>query len=234
MDTPWYGVAAEATPDVKISDGKDLQWLIKMSGAIKLRTAWKTQFRKKLEETDDPQERANLETTERAKWTKFVIGIMEEANLPIVTQSAATLDPGLTLSRCVGTTRSSTIRKRVKEWLQTRTWLLATSGKPCAASKPESVIAALSFLEKCGSVEGGERISEGPLLLKCLDNIKMELAVHKSPTKKAGLFPVVIVVALELYVLDRQQPRYKRCLAWVRLVKLWTAARFDDLSGLSH
>ena len=100
--------------------------------------------------------------------------------------------------------------------------------RPCAYSKPENVVSALASLEKCGAVGPQDRLSTQTLLLRFLDNIKMELATSRGLTRKAGLFTLSIVVALEFYVMDRTVPRYKRCLAWIRLVKLWTSARFDD------
>ena len=42
----------------------------------------------------------------------------------------------------------------------------------------------------------------------------------------------VMVMALELYVGDLTWPTYKRALAWVKLLRIWTVMRQDDTQGL--
>ena len=62
----------------------------------------------------------------------------------------------------------------------------------------------------------------------------MDLEGGAPATKKASLLPLKLIGALELLVVDVSQQRYVRGLAFYKLLKLWTAARSHDLSGLNR
>ena len=46
------------------------------------------------------------------------------------------------------------------------------------------------------------------------------------------MYMSVMVMALEVYVGDLTLLTYKRALAWVKLLRFWTAMRQDDTQGL--
>eukprot|EP00971_Amphidinium_carterae_P305936 6079622-Amphidinium_carterae.1 len=50
--------------------------------------------------------------------------------------------------------------------------------------------------------------------------------------RRAPLFALAMMASLELYVTSTR-PKYKRALAWVRLVKCWGCLRSDDIMGVS-
>ena len=51
-------------------------------------------------------------------------------------------------------------------------------------------------------------------------------------TRKAPPTTLAIVVAMECKVVDVQAPEFIGMFAWYRLVRAWTAMRFDDHRGL--
>ena len=46
--------------------------------------------------------------------------------------------------------------------------------------------------------------------------------------RKALTFPAMIVLSLELLIVDDEVSKYRRVYAWVTLVRVWAALRFDD------
>ena len=56
-------------------------------------------------------------------------------------------------------------------------------------------------------------------------------------TRKAPPTTLALVVAMECKVVDSEAPKFIGMFAWYRLVRAWTAMRFDDHRGagaLSH
>ena len=148
--------------------------------------------------------------------------------------------------------RASTIHKRVREWAKYRRWLegiqrvgwpeelphvvdylmdLRETGAPF--SVPRAFGAALSFFEKAAGLPPGGRLSEDPTYRKALDQVIRDKEMLAKERKVAPLYPVKVIIALELLVVDEEQPELMRFMAWVKLFKIWTASRTGDLMGLS-
>ena len=53
-------------------------------------------------------------------------------------------------------------------------------------------------------------------------------------TKKASPFPLMIALALEDLVMREQEASYARWYAWLKLLKLWAALRWDDVQGIPN
>ena len=52
------------------------------------------------------------------------------------------------------------------------------------------------------------------------------------PRRLARPQPLLLIIALELWVMNRNAARYTRAFAWTKLLKFWTSSRSDDLLGL--
>ena len=139
-----------------------------------------------------------------------------------------------------------------REWRKVRAFSLGVAGEPwpphigivldyvqertqepCARTVPAAILGALGFMEKSGGVALGDRMANQQTLKNMVNQSVMDLESGAAPTKKAPLLPSVLVGALELLVLDAAQPLFARGMAWYKLLKVWTACRCHDLSGLS-
>ena len=50
--------------------------------------------------------------------------------------------------------------------------------------------------------------------------------------KRAPLYPVIVLVAIERVVLDNSEPTGLRVYAWAKLVKVWASLRWSDLQAI--
>ena len=71
------------------------------------------------------------------------------------------------------------------------------------------------------------------MLCNLVSQATQDLEVDAAPKKQAPLVPLSVVCALELLVCDPSAKPFARAFAFYKLVKLWTACRFDDLCGLN-
>eukprot|EP00972_Heterocapsa_arctica_P103359 15230125-Heterocapsa_arctica.AAC.1 len=62
--------------------------------------------------------------------------------------------------------------------------------------------------------------------------MEAKLATGAPVTVKAPSLLLVLLVALECLVCDEAAPVGARAFAWIKLLKVWTATRSDDLRGL--
>jgi hypothetical protein len=200
--------------------------------------------------------RKEREEEERARMVQKLVDLIRRADLPLARRAAQSLDPERALLRCAGKARAGTIRGRIREvercldWYQVQepgiAWprhefvvadfLEERAAEPCGRSIPQSLLNGFAFVEEAGGVPVEDRISRTPHLLKTVEDLTSHLAAATGlkARKKARLLPVMLIRAWELLVTSNRPevPPYARALAWVRLLKLWTAMRFDDTRGL--
>ena len=195
---------------------------------------------------------AAIERAELQRWRDQLVELLLEAKTPMAQQAQLASNPQATVSACLGSMRASTIRKRVREWRNLRAFSLGLDGcpwpkhvgvvldylqdriaEPCGGTVPEEVLEALAFMEKKGGYDAGKRLVDLLMLKNFVNQATCDLEVGALPTKKAPLLPLMLVGALELLVLDDTAPKYARGLAFYKLLKLWTACRTHDHSGLN-
>ena len=87
-------------------------------------------------------------------------------------------------------------------------------------------------MEKVGAVRPAERLSDSQVLRNTVNQLTADLESKAPPRRKAPMLPVAMIGAMELAVSDVALPCYLRCFAFYKLVKLWTASRCSDMSGL--
>ena len=100
-------------------------------------------------------------------------------------------------------------------------------------SVPQSFATTLSFFEKAGGLPPEAMISADPAFKRALDMTNREMDGRKPEKKQAPLIPLKVIAAMEALVVSEYHPSFVRFSAWVKLVKLWTASRTDDLQGIS-
>ena len=218
-------------------------------------TVWKTRRSAKLFAAGGADERQRIEDKEKARWTEKIVGILRDANAPILALAELTSNPQLAILAVVGRKRSKTLRGRVRTWVRVRVWLQCVhsveypahlghmidfladlEGGPCPKSLPTAVDLALAFFEKCGGFAEKDCISSQPLWKLTVANLTCRLQERAGnlSTKKAPQYAISMLISLELKVCSKDQKFYVRVLAWCKLLKNWMVLRWDDLQGLSR
>ena len=213
---------------------------------------WKTRRHKKLDQATTPELRLAVEEKERSRWALQLLEYIKDAGLPLVEQAALSSNPEGAMYGAIGTLRARTLRARVRTWDKVSRWLWLVhsvsyprhvgdvldyledlKGQDCGKTVPAAMMSALMVIERVGGVVPEDRISEHPLLKSNLKALEASLRLGTGGTvvHKAPPFCLKMVIALELYICS-DRPRYKRGLAWVRLIKLWCCMRFDDTRGV--
>ena len=196
--------------------------------------------------------RVEIERNELQRWRVVLAELLIEAKLPTARAASTCENPLAQVVTCVGNFRASTIRKRVREWKKVRAFSMSLCGEPwpadlniimdyirerlaepCARTVPHAILEALLFMEKAGGVEASEQLGHSRVLCNLVSQATQDLEVDAAPKKQAPLVPLSMVCALELLVCDPSAKPFARAFAFYKLVKLWTACRFDDLCGLN-
>ena len=100
--------------------------------------------------------------------------------------------------------------------------------EPCARTVPAAILVSFAFMGKVGAVRPAERLSDSGIQ----EHSKSAHDSLEPPQRKAPMLPVAIIGAMELAVSNVVLPYYLRCFAFYKLVKLSTASRCSDMSGL--
>ena len=204
--------------------------------------------------SDENVSKASIEQQELKKYTTLLVELIIEADLPLVQVIQSTSSPSAAWLKVFGRRRANTLRNRFRTWKNVRVWMSCNKGYVfprsvqdmldyleevcsdegnlvrCGKSVPNSVAAALHLLEHVGMVE--DSISSNVLWNNTLQYWNTALSVGRTARKVAPLFPVAIIMSMELYVCDISQPLYLRALAWLWLLMHWCSLRADDCQGL--
>lgn len=182
-----------------------------------------------------------------------------ESNTPSAVLAEASADQKLVLANMLGKTRVSTAGGYLRQWAIMREWLIATGSKvwptspgplldyilvrgaePCKPSVPQKWLQSIQWLYKLGgfgnnpSVPGeeGGNPAISLVVVKMVERLATELASTLLPALQAARYPLMIQVALELYVTLESVPVFKRIQAWNMLLRHWATLRFDDLQRI--
>lgn len=229
----------------------DTSVLVKKHKGEQMRWATRRERRLAVHE-GDPQQREKIEEDERQRWVRVLAEFLKEGDTPRYREARRTLDPEASMSHCAGGVRARTLRKRLRAWRRLRDWLLRAKGlvwpgrpadvadfledltrEGCARTVPNTMLAAISFMEERGGIASDDRCSTAGFIVSTVRDMSLRLAAGAPPTKKAPELHIRICVALEQYVLDDEKFLYPRVYAWVLLLKVWAALRTDDLAGIS-
>lgn len=214
---------------------------------------WPTRFACRVAAGGGPAALGDAEQKERERWVRRGVSVVLDARLPVADIARGALDPEGLVAKAFGGKRSRTLRLRVRGAERYARWATA-AGVPrfpsgangvrelvtylsdaaeCAsASGPPGVVAALRFFEACGGVPDERSVAGAPLVTGALrEAVAGATAGRERLLDKANHYPVYIVASMERMVVGWgvEFPKYKRLLAWFRLVRIWSATRFDDL-----
>ena len=170
------------------------------------------------------------------------------ADLPVMHVSSL----GSALQDVAQGQRARTLRKRVKDFAKLsrccaivcgKSWpqgvgmvldalaSLAEGGSPSSAL--HSSVHALRFMECAGGVAVEHQYSRHPLVAARLQEHEAVMPSSSMRlTRKTPPTTLAIIVAMEYKVMDVADRRFTRMFSWYRLVRIWSAMRFDDHSGL--
>ena len=207
-------------------------------------------FRGKL--ADPNASKQELENVARLYWLKVMVAFLVEAQLPVCEIADKTSDPQAILERSFGSRRLRTLRSRARAWRKVASWMTIFKGYSFPQHVPDmldyllflqqegvskgqvdGVAASLSVLEDAGQVSEGSRISSHRLWIQALKACISELEQGAKPVRKAPPLSVAMVLALEEFVVEEENPLYARAIAWVTLVCVWACMRVSDLEGLA-
>ena len=151
---------------------------------------------------------------------------------PVVKTIDDCVDPERAYELLPGKTRSSTLKRYVTMYNTWRLWLqeakrvdppgrpadlvdylLVLRDEPCVRTVPDSLLKAVSWIEKVAE-------------------FKFEVLYEGAPLiKRAPRYPVIVLVAIERVVLDDSEPTGLRVYAWAK-VKVWASLRWSDLQAI--
>ena len=193
---------------------------------------------------------ATLEEAEQALRNKAVdrlIALLKEIGAPVV----RTLTEGRSdrLRYLAQGRRANTLKQRVRvgeamrRWLMTvrgRPWLRGCddlieylecrAGEPCGRTVPRTIVDTVALLEELGHFPLHSRFAHHPLCQGAVTEITQKLVSTSGVRlkRKAKMVPVMLIIAWEDAVSASGLPRFVRHIAWLHLIMVWAALRFDD------
>ena len=107
-------------------------------------------------------------------------------------------------------------------------FLMECQSEEPRVSFPRSLITALAWFEVRAEIPAIDQIAQAGIFRNIVDQ-QMMLAESKEDVKKA---PVCVVVSLETAVVQEENPKVLRIVAWMRLLKVYGVLRADDLQRI--
>ena len=215
------------------------------------RMSWTTRLQKALSAVDNFGQRAKLENEERDRWIGNMVKLLAEAELISATEFKQVKDKGGWMLRKYGVgRRGSTIRSYTRTgrklvffmkniygepWFRDESevieYLVQRMEEPCGKSVPQTIYAAIAFMELAAAIPLERRLVGRPALVNFFREAQSSGVWRSQKRISARRWPVVIPMGLEFVVMTEDAPVYKRIFAWYKLVKLWGALRWDDTLG---
>ena len=183
----------------------------------------------------------------------LLVFYMLEASVPSALLASGSSDQRRALADLIGKTRGSTAAGYLKRWTTMREWLVSTgqdpwpstpgplldyihmlADEPCRPTVPQAWLQSVQFLYKLGGFRGDNNPSTSMIVLKAVDKLTTDLGQFVQPILQAARYPVVVLAALEVYVVKSTAPPFKRIQAGSMLLKSWATLRFDDVQHLKR
>ena len=213
---------------------------------------WPTKHQKELAKAEGSEQRLEVEQKHRLKQQVRLANEVRLLGLPAALLADQAVNPEAALLTIAGARRASTIRIRLQRWQRIRRWmettvgcgkpdcvmayvdyLLEFTGQDAPRTSPGQIAAALSFIESVGAVPEDKAVSKHPLWMAAVKDAEYRLQSGAPPPKRAPMFFLSLIGALESMVVDEDYPKYKRFIAWVRLIKVWAALRSNDTESIT-
>ena len=97
---------------------------------------------------------------------------------------------------------------------------------------PRSRLAAVAMLEPIAGVDLARRVSYSPLVLATVNSLEVQLHVGAPETKKAPMWALAVILAMELFVTGPRASKYMKRHGIGELLKAFGTMRADDLKGM--
>ena len=107
--------------------------------------------------------------------------------------------------------------------------------QPCVRTVPNAflILTTLAFFERAADIPSDLRLSRRPIVTRTVDQLSSFSDMDAEPLRKARPQPLMLILALELWVLHEDASRSSRAFVCAKLVKFWSSCRCDDLLGLT-
>eukprot|EP00435_Cladocopium_sp_Y103_P036715 s3945_g9.t1 len=92
---------------------------------------------------------------------------------------------------------------------------LRTAGAPF--SVPQSFATTLAFFERAAAIPSEEVISRDPAVKRALDYTNKTLEEERPEKRQAPLLPLRVIAAMELLVVNEEEPTFLRFASWTKL-----------------
>lgn len=132
-----------------------------------------------------------------------------ELDMPVVQQANLPANPEAVFSSALGSVRSATLRKHLREAHRIESYSKATSDgawpkhvgitlshlkerrcEPCGASVPGAILQSLAFIERRGGLASSDRLSELPVVRNTVNQFTMDLRNGAPPERQAPALPI--------------------------------------------
>ena len=177
--------------------------------------------------------RQEQEEKDQQKYALELASFISEACLPVSLCIESLDDSQRAWVRIFGRRRSRTLRNRVRAWARYRRWLVAAMGyvwpkslsdvvnyieewiaKGAPKSAPVEFNSALALLEDVGRAPDTAKLTKDPVWQAHMKSWAVGLNKGACGRGPAPPFTVAIVLTLELFVCDSDEPFYMRFIAW--------------------
>ena len=111
-------------------------------------------------------------------------------------------------------------------------YLLAREEEGMGATVPLSVGKGVAWFERLGGFDPDTWMSSSPLVETVVRDLLRKLEEGAPPRKRAPRMLSAFIPALEKIVVSRSKSAHLRAGAWVKLLKIWSSLRFDDVAHM--
>eukprot|EP00435_Cladocopium_sp_Y103_P030957 s929_g7.t1 len=220
-------------------------------GSVRHEVAWtplSTRQRGSLEQTEAKRKH---EDSQKDKWARELYKELVNCDAPVLKGMQVCTSPERVHVAIAGKTRASTLKRYIKVWREWQSWKSLTWGhesfvhpgmfceylfsrfdEPCGATIPNFICKAVSWFEKTAGLPEAETVASTRAVCQIRDYITEKLAAETPPVRRAPRYPGVAVESLESAVLDDSNVLGVRIMAWIKLLKIWGALRFDDMQKI--
>ena len=214
------------------------------------RVGWRSGMHRRAHQCTTEDQRARLEEKEREARIQELVKLLEVTEMIEVENPLGKASKYMAARYAMGR-RANTIRQHVKvgirlreymnkiynvPWLRYAGYLIGYISlrmeEPCGKSVPSSLFKALVFLETSAEVPPDRRISGSMALQHFLMEIERSDVWQPKSKTKAARWTVEMVLALEHIIMDKDKEKFKRVMAWYKLIKLWGALRSHDTEAI--
>jgi hypothetical protein len=190
------------------------------------------------------------EERELLKLMPQFVSYITESDGPAFHEARLAANPDSALARLIGKTRYRTVLKYVRRWRGVRSWCIseyrmpwpkqahhisdyleARAGEPCAPTVIGSIIQAVDWMEKKAGYREADRVARTALVMETKSSLAVQLQ-QPNPTAQAPRFPVGMLLSMELYSNNAENPWPLRRNAESHLCRSWATLRLDDMQEL--